>query len=210
MAEKPNNPQSGEMPIDRTLRFEHLRADARTKLERLLDLYLLDVPAQAHHMSSGSRFYTNYRRPLDANRLIPWFEAYASTLVEIHRSETAASPDPNDIFSHVMETCGAINSRKEFEPLFETKEFRRRVLEACEGQNTAEKAAGHSSDPERLVANKGDVSVMIAAMYLDVTKDHVLRLIRDGTLAATNTKPKKISTESLRKYKQPSFRPNPT
>jgi hypothetical protein len=210
MAEGPHQPRSGETPIDRARRAELRRADARTTLEQMLDLYLLDVPAETFLMGVGSRSHTTYRRPLYADRLIPIFEAYASPLVEVDRNQTPALSNPTIIFNRVMETCRALKTRTAFDPLFETNEFRRRVREACLGQHTIETGADDSADSERLLRNKANVSVMIAAKYLAVTTDHVLRLIRDGKVAATNMKPKKISTESLRKYKHPSFKQNPT
>jgi hypothetical protein len=54
---------------------------------------------------------------------------------------------------------------------------------------------------DKLVAGKSDADIQHAAWYLRCTRQHVLRLIRKGVLTATNTKPKRVRCDSLRRHK---------
>jgi hypothetical protein len=62
---------------------------------------------------------------------------------------------------------------------------------------TAEQAAA----AEALVGKENDVDVQHAAWYLRCSRGHILRLIRKKHLIATKTRPKRVTSESLKKYK---------
>lgn len=54
---------------------------------------------------------------------------------------------------------------------------------------------------ERKVQQQADLSIREAAAYLRCTVQHVRRLARQGTLIASNTVPKRITSQSLKSYK---------
>ena len=54
---------------------------------------------------------------------------------------------------------------------------------------------------EVLVDQETDVDVQHAAWYLRCSKKHVLRLISQNALIASNTRPKRITSDSLKTYK---------
>jgi hypothetical protein len=53
----------------------------------------------------------------------------------------------------------------------------------------------------KLVDVESEVITQIAAWWLPCTPAHIRRLVRDGDLVASNTRPKRITTASLREYK---------
>lgn len=57
---------------------------------------------------------------------------------------------------------------------------------------------------EKLVREKDEVTVRHAALFLGCKDDHILRLGRKGKLQLSNTRPKKVSSQSLRARKWPS------
>jgi hypothetical protein len=54
---------------------------------------------------------------------------------------------------------------------------------------------------ERMVNGKPDVSIKDTTAYLRCSVQHVRRLVRQGKLIASNTVPKRITSESLKAYK---------
>jgi hypothetical protein len=63
---------------------------------------------------------------------------------------------------------------------------------------------------DALITQKPDVDTQTAAWFLRCTTQHVLRLVRKRELVATRTKPKRITSDSLRAYKwgkDPNDRP---
>jgi hypothetical protein len=61
---------------------------------------------------------------------------------------------------------------------------------------------------DRAVERHLEVSVRIAARWLRCTDRHIRRLARNRALTASNTRPKRITTKSLREYKWPQDKPN--
>ena len=127
----------------------------------------------------------------------PLFRDYKDLLLRV-----ADAQRPNDSFP--VPKQGPVNATAAAESVLPhrvpTRSIpKRRLIEPTpEQMTTANKA----------VAENAEVAVRVAAQWLRCTISHVHRLAREGHLTASKTRPRRITTDSLRAYKWPQGKPN--
>jgi hypothetical protein len=112
----------------------------------------------------------------------------------LNAKRPTAIPDGNAGIDHSQVRAMEENPVKSAEPVSATQNTLAR------GQPTRP-TPDQTAIAEKLVAEQQDVDTRTAACWLRCTSQHILRLVRESKLIASSTRPKRITTESLRAHK---------